>query len=288
MISLARAILLGFCLLSTEAMADAPVVDDGENFALLEEARGPQAAEELPDSHESYTFRQEDAELPLAHDGEQSAKNTELLNTIQGLQQELQELRGQIESQAHELDDLKQQQLSFYQDLDARLNPTVEQGHQALPEKSKLNTAQDQNGPQDSFKAAENSGVRLNPADEQVSYLAAYELVKKGKATDAAIALYQFLKKYPNGGYSANAHYWLGELSLDKKDYSAAMSQFKTVLEQFQSSNKIPLSRLKLGYALAALGQLKEAKEQLLVLIKHYPDTPAAQLAQSKLASLGI
>ena len=105
--------------------------------------------------------------------------------------------------------------------------------------------------------------------------------------TNAAIALYQFLNKYPHGGYSANAHYWLGELYLEKKDYASAISQFETVLQTFKSSSKLASSRLKLGYALAESGQIGEAKKHLLAVIKQYPDTSVARLAHIKLESMG-
>ena len=299
MITLARTIFLGLLLLSLQVMADAPVIDDSENFALLEEQHQAQAVEELPVAHESYTIREEGAEPALAQDTTSTSKNIELLNKILGLQQDLQELRGQLEIQAHELNELKQQQITFYQDLDARLN------HTAAPDTQSLNTEPNQTKPTaqvtptppDAMQQAENETARperiqgitqrLNPADEQISYLAAYELIKQKQLTNAAIALYQFLNKYPHGGYSANAHYWLGELYLEKKDYASAISQFETVLQTFKSSSKLASSRLKLGYALAESGQIGEAKKHLLAVIKQYPDTSVARLAHIKLESMG-
>ena len=47
--------------------------------------------------------------------------NAKLIDKIQSLQQEVQELRGQLEVQAHDLKLLQQQQVAFYKDLDARL-----------------------------------------------------------------------------------------------------------------------------------------------------------------------
>jgi tol-pal system protein YbgF len=299
MITLARTIFLGFLLLSLRVMADAPVIDDSENFALLEEQQRAQAVEELPVAHESYTIRDDDAETPLAQDTMNTAKNIELLNKIQVLQQDLQELRGQLEIQAHELNELKQQQLSFYQDLDARLNHTALTDTESQNQVPKQTMPLTQTGPTPTevMQQAENetantilkqnTGQRLNPADEQISYLAAYELIKQKQGTNAAIAMYQFLNKYPHGGYSANAHYWLGELYLEKKDYTSAISQFETILQTFKSSSKCASSHLKLGYALAESGHISEAKKHLLTVMKQYPDTAVARLAQTKLESMG-
>jgi len=95
-----------------------------------------------------------------------------------------------------------------------------------------------------------------------------------------------FVQKYPRGGYTANAEYWLGELYLVQKDYARSIEHFKVVLNQFPSSSKAAASMLKMGYAYDALGDQQEAKKQLRQLVETYPDTPTAQLAQAKLGSL--
>ena len=313
MISIARVIFLLLSLVSMQGMADAPVVDDSENFALLEEQ--PQAAEELPVAHESYNMQADDPEPRFTQSNtHNTAGNMELINKIQALQKDIQDLRGQLEIQAHELAELKQQQLSFYQDLDARLNQetpkiddkthTASTQHsdnlmqQATPDTKttppskhtdkSLVTSEpnsktlEANQPSNTVQTA-----RSNPADEQISYLAAYELVKQKRFSPATIAMQQFLSKYPRGGYSANAHYWLGELYLSNKEYANAITQFDTVLQEFKSSSKYAPSRLKLGYALAESGRIGEAKEQLIAVMSLYPDTSAAHLAHVKLETLG-
>lgn len=299
-----RSICLAFSLMSLTAMADAPVVDDTENFALLEEQ--PQAAAEQPVAHESYTIRNDDSDAPLAHDSTvDTSSNTDLLNKIQGLQQDIQDLRGQLEVQANEINQLKQQQLSFYQDLDTRLNHTnlsnntqrsdAQQSAEPTPQQATDTTTATEAMVASPTKPtvqtapllAETNNPRPNPADEQIGYLAAYDLIKQKQFPKATVAMSQFIAKYPHGGYSANAHYWLGELYLAGKDYANAITQFDSVIQDFKSSSKYAPSRLKLGYALAASGRIGEAKEQLLAVMKQYPDTSTAHLAHVKLESLG-
>lgn len=294
--------------LSMPVLASAPVVDDSENFVLLEEQA--QAAEELPVAQENaYHITNAPGNRvanPSHHNAAATARNIDLVNTLQSLQKEVQELRGQLEMQAHELDELKQQQLAYYQDLDAQLNhdqSNTAHNNQAIAPKqtSQPDTANNlsANNPsvathpemeiqpmQDLAQATPNK-IRPNPADEQISYLAAYDLVKQKNFSQATEAMQQFLTKYPQGGYSANAHYWLGELYLANKDYSEAISQFDTIIKNFKSSSKYAPSRLKLGYALAESGRIGEAKEQLTTVMNLYPDTSTAHLAQSKLEKLG-
>lgn len=287
--------------LSVPVFAAAPVVDDSENFAILEEQA--QAAEELPIAHEEYAMG-EDLEGSVSRQTSKHnsarAGNADFVNKIQSLQKEIQDLRGQVEVQAHEIDELKQQQLDLTQDIDTKVT------HPNLPENNSPSTNQLNPAPtlpanvkkpgQPQFEVdiqpmqnleQATPSIRINPADEQISYLAAYDLVKQKHFPQATQAMQQFLSKYPRGGYSANAHYWLGELYLTNKDYPNAVTEFDTVLKNFKTSSKFAPSRLKLGYALAESGRIAEAKEQLLAVANQYPDTDTARLAHLKLEKLG-
>ena len=95
-----------------------------------------------------------------------------------------------------------------------------------------------------------------------------------------------FVQKYPKGGYTANAQYWLGELYLIKKDYTKAREHFDVVLQQFPTSSKSAASMLKVGYVYAATGEKTEAKKFLQQVVRAYPDTPTAQLASAKLRTI--
>ena len=272
------------CFFSCPALSEAPVVDDSENFALLDEQ---QAAQSQPASQ--YTNSRHDEEVALAHDDQEhhgTSNNTaELTDKFQGVQQELQELRGQIELQAHEITKLKQQQIDFYKDLDTRLRQAPAQVGQTKPSSAipEEQTIQQQSAQE---KPMPNSSPHGNSTDEQISYLAAYELIKNKQYDPALKAMQTFTTNYPQGGYTANAHYWIGELYMVKKDYPLAIQQFEIVLNKFSSSSKSSASLLKIGYALAASGKTDSAKQQLQVVIKRYPDTHAAALALAKLESL--
>lgn len=278
------------CLVSYAAFCEAPVVDDSENFSLLDEQ---QAAHAQPAPRYASPQNNQE-EVALAHDDQPATGSTHddlsLANKLQGLQQELQELRGQLELQTHELAQLKQQQLDFYKDLDARIRQEpVKKATQDTPpltlnEEQPLTpaTASALTSP----VATPTNATRENPADEQISYLAAYELIKNKQYDDAVLAMQTFTTTYPQGGYTANAHYWLGELYMVKKNYPQAIDHFELVLNKFPTSTKSSASLLKIGYALAASGQTEAAKKRLQSVIKNYPDTHAAALALTKLDAL--
>lgn len=279
-------LLLG-CMLSGIAAAEAPVVDDSERFAARE------ASDPWNDTTHTDT-RPALEESPLAHEDTPSrqAHTLNRINRFNTLQRELQELRGQLEVQAHELKTLKEQQLTFYKDLDSRLqaskseplapattSPIMRPPTGTLQNQAPLPLIEAQT-------AAPHPTARSNPADEQLSYMEAYERVKNREYDEALLAMQEFVEHYPHGGYTANAHYWLGELYLVKKNYTQAIEHFKRVLTQFPGSSKIAASTLKIGYALAASGKPTQARQHLQQVIKNYPDTPTAQLATAKLRSL--
>lgn len=286
------------CLLPFSVFSEAPVVDDSENFALLDEQ---QAALEQPVAKAQSGDYSSDEETAFANDNAETSsssnsKNAMLLDKVQGLQQEVQELRGQLEVQAHDLKLLQQQQLAFYKDLDARLpnqaaSATKSAAVNPLPigvttPKNSASLPSDKQPTQPVVAPVTNHAARTNPADEQISYLAAYELVKNKRFDEALAAMQKFVTQYPQGGYTGNAQYWLGELQMVKKNYPEAIEHFEVVLQQFPSSNKSAASMLKIGYALAASGKKAEAMQRLQQVVKNYPDTNTAQLAKAKLDAL--
>lgn len=275
------------CMLPFHAFSEAPVVDDSENFALLDEQQAalerPVAKDQLPSEHDEETALANDALDSSTHNNKSNSTHAVLLDKIQGLQQEVQELRGQLEVQTHELKLLQQQQLTFYKDLDARIR------HEPL-KTAKQEPIEHIKAPKDTSKPVlipqTTNTTRTNPADEQISYLAAYELIKNKQFDEAKVAMQAFVTQHPQGGYTANAQYWLGELCLIKKSYPEAIQHFDTVLQQFPSSSKSSASLLKIGYALAASGQKQEAMARLQQVIDKYPNTNTAQLAKVKLDAL--
>jgi tol-pal system protein YbgF len=227
--------------------------------------------------------------------GANVSDSASLIDKIQTLQKEVQELRGQLEIQAHDLKLLQQQQLAFYKDLDSRLSGGASVSAKAVTDKPAmdLSVGSKESAPQPNVAKTASvaepvvtSVSRANPADEQISYLAAYELIKNKRYDDALGSMNTFVQKYPRGGYTSNAQYWLGELYLVKKDYAKAIEHFDVVLKQFPTSSKSAASMLKVGYAYAEMGNKPEAQKYLQQVVRAYPNTPTAQLANSKLRTI--
>jgi tol-pal system protein YbgF len=277
-------------LLAFQLYAEVPIVEDSHNYSSNQQQDEPFIAEKpvanVDVANSKYdndvTYQESDESVPA------QADNALLLSKLNALQQELQELRGQIEVQAHDLKLLQQQQLAFYKDLDSRINEAVNQDSKPLDVADNTNVKKEDKPLANSQepKKVVAKVKSSNPAEEQISYVAAYELIKKKDYEQATTAMSSFLSNYPNSNYSANAHYWLGELFLLKQDYDSALTQFNEVLNKYPDSSKTAASMLKLGFAYAAKGDIDQARKYLRQVQQQYPDTSTAQLAKSKLAVL--
>lgn len=246
--------------------AEVPIIDESENFITNNDT-----AQNL-----------ENDEMPLAHD-DILKDNAASMNTIQNMQQEIQELRGQLEIQMHELQVLKLQQVEFSKDVNSRLHPNNPAPTSPAPNTPELNNSIPT---MPGIVLPKTNTNNNNPADEQISYMSAYEFIRKKQFDSALSAMQLFIAKYPQGAYAANAHYWLGELYLVNKNYDQAILHFQIVHKQFAHSSKDAASMLKIGYALSASGKIFESRQILQQVIKTYPDTETANLAKAKLKAL--
>jgi tol-pal system protein YbgF len=194
----------------------------------------------------------------------------ELYYQMQLLQQEVMELRGQMEEQTHELRQLKQQNLERYLDIDRRLS-----------EGSGGSTATTQGTPGSGAQAQELAG-------EADAYRNAYSMVRSQQFSEAVISFKQFLQDFPDGKYAANAHYWLGELYLVivPPDLELSRREFTLLLEQHPDNSKAPDAMYKLGKVYFEKGNREKAREYLDKVISEYGSTnsSAVKLARDFLS----
>jgi tol-pal system protein YbgF len=123
---------------------------------------------------------------------------------------------------------------------------------------------------------------------EADAYRVAYALVQGRQFEQAIPAFQQFLQRFPDGIYAANAHYWLGELYLVKQppDLEASRQSFALLLSQYPDNSKAPDSLYKLGTVQFMKGNREKAKEYLDLVITQYEGTNNAvvQLAKDFIA----
>lgn len=181
-------------------------------------------------------------------------QKTESYNQIQSLQQEISELRALVEEQGHQISRLKQLQLDNYVDLDRRVS--LVSGNSSAKEQNNDVSA-------DSTVAADVQSPADSGLSEADEYKAAYDLLRQRQVDQSLVAFKDYLKKYPNGEFSANSCYWLGEIFLLKNQLPQARDWFAKLLQDFPESNKVPDAKFKLGKVYHLMGDKKRAKPLL-------------------------
>jgi len=215
-----------------------------------------------------------------------SAGGSELGNMylqMQQLQQEVMRLNGRVEELSNEVTTLRDQSLQRYMDLDKRIGGASPAAPGAAPVAggaAATGTATATNPPP--VTASATPGV-AQPGEAE-AYQACYALVQGRKFDEAITAFKQFLQRYPDGQYAANAHYWLGELYLvlDPPDLEAARQSFALLLSQYPNNSKAPDALYKLGKVQFLKGNREKAREYLDLVITQYQGTDNAvvKLAQ--------
>lgn len=200
-----------------------------------------------------------------------------MFNQVQQLQQEVMRLNGVVEQLTYELNQLKEQSLERYLDVDRRLaaGGAAAGGAPAAAGGGSVGGI----GP-DPAGAAGQATVQEQPGEGE-AYRSAYALVR-GQEFDAAVTAFtQFLDRFPDGRYAPNAHYWMGELYLvvDPPDPEAARQAFMLLLNQYPDNAKIPDALYKLGRVHFIKGSSERSREFLNRVIRDYPDSSAARLA---------
>lgn len=212
-----------------------------------------------------------------------SGRLTRLFYQLQVLQQEVQELRGLVEEQSYRLDRLARDQQEQYLDLDRRMQALRGSGGQGGGERPLVLPEQ---GGQGATSRPSPSGASAGSGNEREAYTAAFELMRQRQFEASADAFEALVEEYPNGVYTANAYYWLGELYLALDDNEAARQWFAQVMNLYPDHQKVPDTLYKLGVAYHRLGDVARAREYLNRVRDQHPQSSAAGLAQTYLAEL--
>jgi tol-pal system protein YbgF len=221
--------------------------------------------------------------------------NTDLLNQMTQLRTELQEMRALVEQLQNENEQLKQTNKDQYLDLDGRLNRIEGGAAPAVPAMTPPPPLAPPPATGAAVPAAERApsvhgdvGAMAQSGDERAAYNVAFDALKGGNYADAAQLFLSFLELYPNGAYTPNALYWLGESYYVTQNYELAVEAFTTLLRNYRDSRKEPDALLKLGYCQIALGDRDGGELTLRELVSRHPGTDAAAKAESRLRTLAI
>ena len=218
------------------------------------------------ESRESVVTYQPPIEEEVASGGMENQYQQQLL------QQEVMELRGLVERLQHELSRLKSIQDDRYLELDDRLQQVLKANVQ-VPE-----------------PVAEDPGeTAVSVIDENLSEKDLYEttqiLIRNRQYEMAITQLEALIDRFPDGEYTANTYYWLGQVQAAKTnpDFEKARQALAQVISYFPDHSKVPDAAYALGKVYYTLGDCERATDLLQQVMDQYPGKTAAKLAENYL-----
>jgi tol-pal system protein YbgF len=223
---------------------------------------------------------------------------SDLTLRLDAMQRENRQLRGEIETLNHQIQQLERKQRDIYLDIDQRL-ANLGQSPVPVPAPVKPPRAPAGGGapvadataqpPGAARPAAGTPAASADPRQMQADYKAAYALLSPSQKRyeDAAKAFTAFLERYPGSTLAANAQYWLAEAYYVSQKNDQALEAFTQVVEQYPESPKVPGSLYKIGRLQQVNGNNAEARRALQRVVAEYPTAPAAGLSRELLDKLG-
>lgn len=218
---------------------------------------------------------------------------------LQQLQQEVQQLRGEMELQSHTMDALNKRQRDLYLDIDQRLSTLGTGPAPASPEPAEMLSEPEVEMTDSPADADPGNALSVSqptetiepprtvtppdPKQEAEAYQFAFNLLKQGRYKESIDSFQDFIVKYPGGNYEDNAQYWLGEASYVNRDFDNALAEFDKVLVNYPTSSKVPGALLKSGYIYYEKRDWNKARELFTRLQQQYPGTTEARLAGKRL-----
>ncbi|MGB6012140.1 MAG: tol-pal system protein YbgF [Desulfobacterales bacterium] len=145
-------------------------------------------------------------------------------------------------------------------------------------------TASGQKSMPDSGKTSEKQ-VK-NQLSEDGIYQSAKQAYDQGDFEAAREGFNKLITQYPTSKNADNAQFWIGEIYYHEKWYEKAILEYQKVIEIYPKGNKVQASLLKQGFAFLNLGDKSNARLILSELIKKYPKSNEAKIAQRKLKGL--
>jgi len=121
---------------------------------------------------------------------------------------------------------------------------------------------------------------------EDALYQSAKKSFDAGEYENAREKFGAFLKKYPKSKVADNAQFWIGETYYREKWYEKAILEYQKVIENYPKGNKVPASLLKQGLSFLNLGDKSNCRLILKELVKKYPTSNEAKIAQQKLKDI--
>ncbi len=197
------------------------------------------------------------------------------------LQREVKELRGLVEEHQFKLQQIQERQRDLYRDIENRLSSisTAPQSVQSRP--TSQNSSQN-NSTSRPVTNTQPTQQQVVSGDERAEFEAAFTMVRNRQYSDAIKGFESFLAKHPQGSYSDNARFWIGQVYFAQSNLEQAEKQFSLLKTEYPNSSKLPNAMLKLAEIKVKQQKWEEAKAIYNDIVANYSG------AQQQLARKGL
>ena len=205
-----------------------------------------------------------------------------LLDKLNKLEEEMANLSNNIDQNTYELQRIEDANQLRYMDLDKRI-------HQL--ETLILLSNEDDNQEQIvSSDLNENplSGLIANDESEEEFLLwsNSLKLIENSRYSEAAENLRLLILSFPQGEYTNEAYFYLGDIYFQQQMYQDSIETFNSLLNNFPENNRTPESIFKLGLNFLRLEDELAAISNFNNVIQNYPESSAAILSKEELVKL--
>jgi tol-pal system protein YbgF len=211
---------------------------------------------------------------------------------VEELQQTIQELRGQLEKQAHELELLSTNQKTFYQDLNSRITQAaaVSQAPAAAPTPAPVAAAVAPAGadedpvpaPKASVAKPKSNAAQANSAAKDNIAIAKPTLATATNTPKTKPSVTEIPAAVPAS--SEQAIYQQGFALIKSKQYDRALTQFKDYISKYPQGHYAVNAHYWMGEINYLQGKHAAAKKSFEIVVKNYPKDQKIPDALLKLA----
>ncbi|MDY6952401.1 MAG: tol-pal system protein YbgF [Thermodesulfobacteriota bacterium] len=215
-------------------------------------------------------------------------KHAELNALMKDLRGEIQEVGGRLEENRHEaqqgLDGLAEWKAK-QEDQSYRLASEAEGNLERIVRLEQYLGLE----PSETLASSETEETKAGPKKaggkptSEELYKDAKQKFDQGAYEEARGLFQSFLEGYPQSDKADSARFWIGEIYYRDKWYEKAILEYQRVIEDHPKGNKVPSALLKQGFAFSNLGDTDNAKLILKELVRKYPESNEARIAQKKL-----
>jgi len=232
------------------------------------------------------------SELQTREGDEQNLRQqmASLRQQLAGLNEEFRSLTGRIEELEHQINRQAQKDtasMGSRQDVMERLTKDTQANDERLNRIEQYLNFESQAKPSGTSPAKIVPAVKVaKESSEDEIYRQAKQAFDQGDSDAARSKFEELIKRYPKSEQADNAQFWIGEIYYREKWYEKAILEYQKVIENYPKGNKVPASLLKQGFAFLNLGDKTNSRIILQELIRKYPKTNEAKIAQDKLKEL--